>query len=889
MARRVDREILESLKQLNANMVTLSQINQSLGDKVEDLNDEQEDTTKNTGSSSKSLLKVTKDIPIVGKVMKTATAEITKTFKAGLDFQKSSLGRGLTLQKAMQRQSTTTEYLTSNFTGYTNALNVGFDLFEAGIKNNNEETARLALATQLTGGNSKKLLKEFQQLNRGTGLTNEQQTQLTSSMLSLSQQFGMTTEELMGSIASLEKSMNMYAALNIGADVQEAGLRISAALGQEMGTMGTDFLNSMLQGSNAVTASILGVSRQREALLRKEGDATQNAFDLLVTAGKNSQRLIDSFTKGARDPAIAMEAAAKSLGQDSLVAARIYKQLETQAKEMGMSTDAYIDSVRKQKQVSDEFKNTWGNFVQRVWSPIQNAITKVATLFLKLVSSDIVLRLTQAVIALSLAVGGVLTARKGFAVGKAGLDAVRGKGVKGIFGDWWKKAGEVKARSAAGEAATASPAGRAGGGFLSGLGGGLKSLGGGLKAIGSPQAMKGALTIGLLAATLIPAAFGFKMFGDVPWEGVLKGTVAIGVLTAASILLGKVKGQILSGSVAILALGASLIPLAYSFNLIKGVGVETMFGFAGALVVLGAAAAGASFLLPLIGLGSLAFAALGASLLPLAAALNLASKPFLDFVSGLTVLDDVDVIKLGLVGPALASIAVGMAALSAGGLISSLVDGFGKLFGAESPVEKIVKLGNAAEHINKLKDSLKGISDVVELLNTNLKILDFSPLEKQVNKIKILDFSPLEKIVNKVKTLDFPTLEKQVNKVKTSSFQLTGINEFLMPSNADREKINDPNYVRSKINKKSNEISDLEYRLETASTTREFEMWDRLLNTAQEQLHFLQIVSDNMQTNNNLVEEGNTQRNLGNQQRAQANNVRPSTVRAGAGGGEDYF
>jgi uncharacterized protein YoxC len=110
--------------------------------------------------------------------------------------------------------------------------------------------------------------------------------------------------------------------------------------------------------------------------------------------------------------------------------------------------------------------------------------------------------------------------------------------------------GPAGANSAATSAASAAD--RRSGGMLANLGGGMRRLAAGLKAIGSPAAMKGAITIGLLVASVYGLAKAGQEFNTVEWESLGKLGVAAGGLVA------------LAGAIALLgpALGKAAIPIA---------------------------------------------------------------------------------------------------------------------------------------------------------------------------------------------------------------------------------------------------------------------------------------------------------------------------------------
>ena len=84
---------------------------------------------------------------------------------------------------------------------------------------------------------------------------------------------------------------------------------------------------------------------------------------------------------------------------------------------------------------------------------------------------------------------------------------------------------------------------------------------------GSMSMIKGAAAIALLGVALIPAAFAFQMFGDVSWKDVIFGGLALGVLAAAAFGLSLIAVPVAIGAGVLALLGASLIPLAFALNL----------------------------------------------------------------------------------------------------------------------------------------------------------------------------------------------------------------------------------------------------------------------------------------------------------------------------------
>jgi len=92
--------------------------------------------------------------------------------------------------------------------------------------------------------------------------------------------------------------------------------------------------------------------------------------------------------------------------------------------------------------------------------------------------------------------------------------------------------------------------------------------------------------------------------------------------------------SVLRGVFSVLALSAALIPFAFAMKLMNGVEWKTFFIAAAGITALAIGAAVLGPILPLIGLGALAIAALGASLIPFSAAMWIASKAIQNFANG---------------------------------------------------------------------------------------------------------------------------------------------------------------------------------------------------------------------------------------------------------------
>ena len=324
----------------------------------------------------------------VNKIQSTTMKQLNSAFESSLKMQEKSLGRGMGLGIVLSETTAQQKQLAGTVTGFGEAVEIGYEQFESGLKSSNAATNQLAAYTKVTGGNSLKLLKGMSKLTRGMSLSTEQETALMSSVQGLSQNYKMTSEELMDSLGGLEQGMRGFKLMGVGAEMSEAGLKISAALGKQGGDMGTRLLETLTSAEGQYTAAALGVTKQRLALLRGEGDATQNALQMVVKAGSIAKDRIDQMVRGGADPAVAIAALEKTMGKGLGDAALVFEQLNKEATSLGISLEEHVKRVGEKQELDNKFNASWNNFVSQIFSPLKETVMKLTTGFLDFISNN---------------------------------------------------------------------------------------------------------------------------------------------------------------------------------------------------------------------------------------------------------------------------------------------------------------------------------------------------------------------------------------------------------------------------------------------------------------------------------------------------------------------
>jgi hypothetical protein len=248
--------------------------------------------------------------------------------------------------------------------------------------------------------------------------------------------------------------------------------------------------------------------------------------------------------------------------------------------------------------------------------------------------------------------------------------------------------------------------------------------------------VKGAAAIAILGAAVALSAIGFKTFNDVNWDSLIKGAGAIAILGVGAQLLGKMTGSILMGALAITALGAAMWVAGKGFQTFNDLNWEGIAKGAVALGVFAVTAGVMGGFLPVIAAGALAITVLGGALAVFGAGAWVAAQAADVFAGALEKIGKVDGVNLIAIGAGLAAIGAGAVVFAAGmvaATATSLVTGLMGLFGAKSPMERILELVPVADKIGMIGEGMFKFGTGIGLINENLKSLDLEALDKFKN------------------------------------------------------------------------------------------------------------------------------------------------------------
>lgn len=212
--------------------------------------------------------------------------------------------------------------------------------------------------------------------------------------------------------------------------------------------------------------------------------------------------------------------------------------------------------------------------------------------------------------------------------------------------------------------------------------------------------LKAAGAIAILGASLLPLSISLNMLKDVNWKSLGIAAVALIGLAGAAAALSSIAPVIYAGSLAIAALGASLIPLSIALSMLDDINPSNLFELGKSLIGFSAS------IMPLL-LSAPFFITLSAALIPFTASLFVLSRignklknvnVFFDKFSNLTKKLDGD--KLWDLSKAIGALSVALGAFAAadfGSTIAGAFSGFIDFFSlGNSPIDKLKELSNIA-------------------------------------------------------------------------------------------------------------------------------------------------------------------------------------------------
>jgi hypothetical protein len=250
---------------------------------------------------------------------------------------------------------------TGGFANVASRLQFSFEATRSGLGNMNENTTKLILSQKLLGEDYAKTIGLMSASVAGTGMNSVAVGDLSKSLLSFSDSFGVKVDDLITVLADLKNTQLLSMASGGSSGSMKGMAQVTAALGPQMGKEIAKIMDSMVGMGGVGTASLLGGG---ELLGLRSGLTTaQGVVSYSVESMKAANQRFKEITSTIKDTGMAIDIFKGMYGEQAAALAMGFEELTKRASESGQSISEYVG-----KQVTD--------------SPRDNALGKISEAFM---------------------------------------------------------------------------------------------------------------------------------------------------------------------------------------------------------------------------------------------------------------------------------------------------------------------------------------------------------------------------------------------------------------------------------------------------------------------------------------------------------------------------
>lgn len=222
-----------------------------------------------------------------------------KAMEVADNAQKASLSLGKTYEEVRKDLKNSIGGLRGSI---ENKLQVGFNLLNSGLDKNSAGVAKLINQQQLTGTSFNNTAKTIAKLESSIGTSRDSSNKLAENIILLSYKFGISTDKLIDSLASLKETFTTQRAIGLGANFQEAIAIFVAKYGPAFAEDITNSVKYVLEPGieRAAQLQMLGLDGMR-GILERAGDrkTPEELADFLEQGFKAAGKEALSLSQGS--------------------------------------------------------------------------------------------------------------------------------------------------------------------------------------------------------------------------------------------------------------------------------------------------------------------------------------------------------------------------------------------------------------------------------------------------------------------------------------------------------------------------------------------------------------------------------------------------------------
>ena len=302
-------------------------------------------------------------LPALAITALTASMDALKTtLDKSLDFgeraNKASLALGMTYSEANAKIGPAMDGLRGSI---DERFAAGIAGMEAGLQGNTAGLARLVNQQRLTGTQSANTAKTIAALESQLGASRAETEHLSRSLITTSQQYEISTSELVKAVDGLKATFPAQALAGMGNKVMEATTQLQAELGPQLaGPLNSVMkmvMDTSMEGYEKLTTLGIGDVRERLSAARDAAEAQQILKDAFVTASENFESVAGNAEEGFFQIGVASEI----FGQQSI--------------NFGVVADGFGKRVKKEGEEMDKFAKQMNVLRTEIMYPLQKVLT----------------------------------------------------------------------------------------------------------------------------------------------------------------------------------------------------------------------------------------------------------------------------------------------------------------------------------------------------------------------------------------------------------------------------------------------------------------------------------------------------------------------------------
>jgi hypothetical protein len=229
--------------------------------------------------------------------LKGAMVSLKDSLKNVIDFadtaQKASLALGTTYEQASSSLKPSIDGLRGSI---ENRFGAGMLALEAGLQGNTKGISTLINQQQLTGTQYKKTADTFARLEAGLGLSRDQTNELSESLITTGNKFGISTDKLVNALDSMKESLPFQKLAGWGDKFAGSIAELQGMLGPQFGSE----VNQMMKMITDVSMdgmrklSVLGIGDIRERIqnAKDQDEVTKILLEGIKRANKSITSLV---------------------------------------------------------------------------------------------------------------------------------------------------------------------------------------------------------------------------------------------------------------------------------------------------------------------------------------------------------------------------------------------------------------------------------------------------------------------------------------------------------------------------------------------------------------------------------------------------------------------